>query len=120
VCVSRRLVAVEPARYAHGVHRSNSITDLRARLATFRVDGPPALDDLRTDLRDLLGTERLVAYGLDQTETEISALSFLHTSHAVPRVERERFSRFVAVHPARWGLYNPVSPEPSQRNRVLA
>jgi hypothetical protein len=84
------------------------------------LDGPPALDDLRTDLRDLLGTERLVAYGLDQTETEISALSFLHTSHAVPRVERERFSRFVAVHPARWGLYNPVSPEPSQRNRVLA
>ena len=90
--------------------------ELKALLGTFVEGAPPVLRELLVPLKELLGAERMVAYGLDAVDGSVG-VSFLHATGAETLirkvVEREYAGSVVP------GAFNGARPEPVQRNRSL-
>jgi DNA-binding CsgD family transcriptional regulator len=93
--------------------------ELRSEIDTIRLGEPPVVVQLVPALRDLLATDVVCAYGLQQFLDDRQEVTFFCASG----VDESRFGRefraFVARQKVRWALYNPGRPEPAQRNRVV-
>lgn len=93
------------------------LRDILAALTTL-VDGRPALGEVMAPLRDLLGTDKTVAYAPGPRAAGLG-LDFLYGDGiAVDRVARA-FDAWLGDKTFGWSGYNPLRPEPSQRDVVL-
>lgn len=86
-------------------------------LDTLRLGGPPVLDVVLPELHELVGLETMVAYRVRAEERGWS-VDLSHHSSPVGQEVLRLFKAFVAGHPGSFGMYDPVRPQPSQRNRV--
>ena len=94
--------------------------DLRALLETVEP-GVDVLPQWMGALREALQAERSLAYGVD-TGPECFQISFTHASgFSLPTVELHAAMNgyLGSMKESCWGYFNPTSPQPSQRNRVI-
>jgi DNA-binding CsgD family transcriptional regulator len=109
MAATKRLDAVGAAR----------VRELRAQLRTIESDGAGAVETLVRGMRDALRTESTAAYGVQQLCEEHQQLSFVSTA-GLASCFTTGFSGYVPTQKVVWASYNPVRPEPRQRNRVVA
>lgn len=89
-------------------------------LLTLDEERRSIFDRLLPELRELLGLEIVLAYGV-RRGTETFELSFAHSAGFPRGRERLRDELGVLVSSSRvWGLYDPEQPEPAQRNLPYA
>jgi DNA-binding CsgD family transcriptional regulator len=79
--------------------------------------GPPALDRVTAALPELLDVDRACSYALVPRGDGLR----LGTAFVagIPREFLPAFDDYVAHEPIGWAAYNPIRPEPQQRNRAL-
>ncbi len=94
------------------------LAELRAELRTLRLAGPLEHVDFTSDLRELLQTQVVTAYGLQETRDERREFAFIYTSGASASRFRDLTHTVFERHPQRFGMFNPDRPEPNQRNVV--
>lgn len=93
------------------------VAELEASLRT--LDGEaPCLETLPPRLAELLGSERAGAYGL-RSEGSHARVDFFHSVGGDMAGYRQDFDDVVRTDPLRCTLFNPLRPEPLQRNRAL-
>jgi len=93
------------------------LRDILAALKTL-VEGRPALGEVMAPLRELLGTDKTVAYAPAPRATGLG-LDFLYGDGvSVDRVAPV-FDAWLGDKTFGWTGYNPLRPEPSQRDVVL-
>jgi DNA-binding CsgD family transcriptional regulator len=103
--------------------RARLVADVGAALATMPVDGPPALETHIADIRTALEVDVALTYGVLDAGDRLH-LRFLHGSGG-PKLDfariRDTFGTWLHDFPGRtgWAAYNPLRPEPAQRNRVF-
>jgi DNA-binding NarL/FixJ family response regulator len=93
------------------------VRDIEAALATI-VDGRTALEDVMAPLRELLGSHNAIAYALAPRGDGL-ATEFLYADAFPADRFRRHFDEYLADKTFGWAGYNPIRPEPSQRNLVL-
>lgn len=98
--------------------RSEWSREVRDQLGRLTLAGPPILDQLLPTLHHELESERSVAYALHPTQTGLE-LAFVLTEGVSAAVMRRETNAFLAHRTVGWGGYNPLRPEPEQRNRVV-
>ncbi len=98
--------------------RSSTWTNLRERLASVAVGDGPVLATVQAEMREYLGTEKTIAYGLQTDGVRVEALSFVHSSMPFLVDARARFQAHVRDTPE-FGNYNPIRPQVRQRNRLI-
>jgi DNA-binding NarL/FixJ family response regulator len=91
---------------------------LRAELDVVRTSGPPVMEVVTPALRDALRTEKLAAFAL-RPRGEGLAVRWGHADGLPRRLLTHDFDEFLRGQGVDWTGYNPVRPEPPQRNRVL-
>lgn len=93
--------------------------DLRALLETVEP-GVDVMPQWMEAIRDALQAERSLAYGVD-VGPECFQASFTYTSgYPWPTAEiHAAMDSYLASMRGSWGYFNPASPQPSQRNRVI-
>jgi DNA-binding CsgD family transcriptional regulator len=91
------------------------VADVRAALATF-VDGrPSALSWLPEALRDATGADKSMCASYAPRGHGLTATTFVHrVAPGLPAF----FDEWLADKTVGWTAYNPLRPEPAQRNRV--
>jgi DNA-binding CsgD family transcriptional regulator/PAS domain-containing protein len=95
------------------------LADLRGSIYTLQP-GAAVLPLLMGALREGLGAERMVAYGVDVAPEQYQA-SFCHGS-GFPQPDGElleTLNGFLQQQPNPWGYYDPARPPEAQRNRAL-
>ncbi|HEX8706582.1 MAG TPA: LuxR C-terminal-related transcriptional regulator [Myxococcaceae bacterium] len=95
------------------------IADLQGVIDTLKP-GVDVLPQLMGLLREGLGAERMVAYGVDVAPEHYQA-SFCHAS-GFPQPEGallETLNGFLRQQPNPWGYYDPAKPPAAQRNQAL-
>jgi DNA-binding CsgD family transcriptional regulator len=95
------------------------VRELRAHLRTIDSEGAGAVETIAHAMRDALCTESTAIYGVQQLTEQHQQLSFLSTTGLEPRFATG-FHGYVPKQKVAWASYNPVRPEPRQRNRVVA
>ena len=95
------------------------LADLRDSIDTLQP-GKDVLPLLMGALREGLGAERMVAYGVDVAPEQYQG-SFCHASgFSQPDGELlETLNGFLQQQPNPWGYYDPARPPEAQRNRAL-
>jgi DNA-binding CsgD family transcriptional regulator len=95
------------------------IAELCEVLDTLRVDGVDVVQTLLPSVRSLLDVETLLFYAprenLEGWRCELLEVA----DFPDPVAFTTRFRRYLATAPRRFALYDPIRPEPDQRNRVL-
>jgi DNA-binding CsgD family transcriptional regulator len=97
-----------------------ALRDLIHETGTLRVGGPPMWDQLLPQIRQLIGLERICAYGVSDTESGHLQLDYFNADGFDARPLAGAFDAMLAKGDRRWGLYDPVRPEPAQRNRAVS
>lgn len=95
------------------------VAELRGVIDTLKP-GTDVLPQLMGLLREGLGAERMVAYGVDVAPEQYQA-SFCHAS-GFPQPEGElleTLNGFLRQQPNPWGYYDPARPPAAQRNQAL-
>jgi DNA-binding NarL/FixJ family response regulator len=93
------------------------IRRVRDDLATLKDDGESVLPRVLSELRAWLRMEKASVYGLRPTATGLS-LGFRHEEGFGPQMFAD-FGRWIAERPRRWGFFDPLRPDPSQRNVAM-
>lgn len=94
-----------------------AVRELISDLTTLDARPEPTLSWFVPRLRELLDADVGASYGVS-VDGEHARLDFLHLDQAAPQTGPE-FARYLSAVPMRFALYDPVSPEPAQRNRAL-
>lgn len=96
------------------------VDEIRAELETIDLARPHALPRFVDRLREALSVELTAAYSV-RAERDGFALEELHTAGRArsPHTFREHVNAYIANSDKRIGLFNPLRPEPRQRNRVV-
>jgi DNA-binding CsgD family transcriptional regulator len=94
--------------------------DLAAALRTYHLGDPPVLGALVPEVRSLLGGEAIVAHCVERIGQGL-ATAFFHEDGlpVCSSAARGLFDGFLSQGPTRFGAFNPMRPEPRQRNRPL-
>jgi DNA-binding CsgD family transcriptional regulator len=88
-------------------------------LAHYSLDGDNVQVALEA-LRELLDTDKVVLYSLEPRPQSDDLQIARHAAVSVPDPGwRTTFDDYLTGRGVAWGAYNAISPEPSQRNRVL-
>ena len=88
-------------------------------LAHYSLDGDNVVAALSA-LRELLDTDKVILYSLEQRRGSEDLRVARNATVAVPHAGwRDTFDEYLAGRGVAWGTYNAVSPEPSQRDRIL-
>lgn len=95
------------------------IRDIEAHLGTYVHGGPPALESLVEPLRELLATEKTVAYSLRQRGETLGSELVRGARVPAPRIG-ELLNQWLWRGVVRFGCFNPIRPEPWQRNAVVS
>lgn len=99
----------------------DKVEALKNELRTLRIGDADLLGRFVRELRDLLGTEATIVYGLQSSSGEHHEPSFLRSEGIEETGCRRNFAELLVRHPVGgWGLYHPARPEPSQRNVVMS
>jgi DNA-binding CsgD family transcriptional regulator len=94
---------------------ANELTDL---LATADA-AQPALPEFLVGLQELLELDTAVAFAY-QPEAQALSLDWMELVGPIPKKRGEHYTRILAAHCGRRpGLYDALSPEPSQQNEVV-
>jgi DNA-binding CsgD family transcriptional regulator len=104
----------EPTRWAR-------VRELSFELRRLQIDGRAALETHAADLRDVLGTERSLSYGVSEVGDRMSLrFLFMHGGGDLERSRRE-LDAWLRQWPSRvrFGAYNALRPEPDQQNKVI-
>ncbi len=96
--------------------RCAAARDLAMSLRTMVEGDPPALQTFLPRLQRLLRAEKVAAFGL--TPPPI-ALRFAYGSASLLAEGRPALEAVLRSHPRDFGAFDPVCPEPRQRNAVL-
>ncbi len=97
---------------------SSAWKNLRERLSSVEVGGGPVLATVQAEMREYLGTEKTIAYGLQTDGARVEALSFVHSSMPFLVDAQAHFQAHVRETPD-FGNYNPIRPHVKQRNRLI-
>lgn len=92
--------------------------EVRAALRTLHLERPVDHIDVTSDLRELLRTEVVTAYGLLETGDGRRDFAFCYTAGGDIEQFRSSALALFERHPLRFGMFNPDRPEPDQRNVV--
>jgi DNA-binding CsgD family transcriptional regulator len=94
-----------------------AVTEIEHALSVFELDGSSRIANVLPRIRELLATEIACVYSVSEGTSGWE----LSRYHAIgfPASMQRRFGEFLASAPGRFGVYDPVCPEPSQRNRVI-
>jgi DNA-binding CsgD family transcriptional regulator len=101
--------------------RARRVRELAVALGRVPLDSPPALDAHIGEIRDVLEADVAMAYGIVDAGDHLD-LDFVHGSGTAKLARvREEFADWLRRFPDRtgWAAYNPIHPEPDQRNEVL-
>jgi DNA-binding CsgD family transcriptional regulator/PAS domain-containing protein len=97
-----------------------ALRHLEGKLATFGESSPPVLESFATDLRSVLGAPRGAAYSWELGEEgptlETAYFSGFHLMRAEMAGMLDRWFRSTD---GQWALFNPLAPEPFQRNELM-
>ncbi len=94
------------------------LEEVRVELKTLRLPTAGVRVDFTSHLRELLQTETISAYGLQETADTRRVFSFCYTSGASHQAFREGAQLVFDRSPSRFGMFNPDRPERWQRNVV--
>jgi DNA-binding CsgD family transcriptional regulator len=93
-----------------------AIQEIESDLATLVEGGPPALARITPALTEILGTKKTASYGLGPRGKGLRVeWGFMH---GLPEHSVSAFDAFVGTQGIDWAAYNPVRPEPPQRNKA--
>lgn len=96
------------------------VDELAGELRTVRLGGPAPLERAMAGLRELLEAEEAVVYALEPTDDGMKVDLLLGSGFQVA-VWRRELDGWLRGRPlVGWSGYNPLLPEPWQRNRVVA
>jgi DNA-binding CsgD family transcriptional regulator len=95
------------------------IGELSRRLGTLVAGDPPALEWAIPEVVQLVHAEKGLAFGLVNEEPNLGIDFLFGQAIQVPAV-RADMAIFLRQHSHGWAAYDPVRPEPSQRNRALS
>lgn len=99
--------------------RSTELKRLSENLRVWELGSKPVLHSATEDLRRLLNADVLLSYGLELGEEHMQT-TFLHEAGALRAPVARTFNAFLArVPPVGWTFFNPLRPEPKQRNAAL-
>ena len=96
-----------------------TLAGIRDELETIRLSGPPVLDAIFPELRQLLEVECLLAIRMCQRGQGWNIDLFHFQGMQRPEEFKSRLLNFFAKAPPRFAWYNATCPEPSQRNKVI-
>src|SRR5689334_10267889 len=94
------------------------VRELQHELAVYVDGGPPALARAISPLRDLLATEVALAYNAAPRGDGLRVEWTFERGMSKPRFG-DALDRWLEDKIVGWTNYNPLHPEPWQRNRVL-
>lgn len=96
------------------------VGEICAELETVHLSRPQALPLFVDRLRRALSVELAASYSV-RAENDGFALDTLHTAGDLrsPDMFREQMNAYIADSSERIGLFNPLHPEPKQRNRII-
>lgn len=101
---------------------SSTLRTVRAvedALAHYSLDGDNVVAALSA-LRELLETDKVILYSLEQRRDSEDLRVARNATVSIPHAGwRDTFDEYLAGRGVAWGTYNAVSPEPSQRDRIL-
>lgn len=96
------------------------LRELATDFQTVHADGPPVFETLLPRVREILGLESGLIYGVRQVHGRFNLERLIEDRFAVPHNRLvTALAGMVDAAPLRWGLFNPACPEPQQRNRSL-
>jgi DNA-binding CsgD family transcriptional regulator len=95
------------------------VAELEASLLTLDGGDRPWLEAFGQRLVELFGAERAGGYGL-RSEGSHARVDFFHGAGSDMAGCRSDFDEVLREDPLRATLYNPLRPEPSQRNRAIS
>ena len=103
-----------------GERDENSVRELAGALSVLRDGEPSSLTWLVPELREILGADRVLAYGVDGADQSF-ALEFAHgAGFSLERAElRRRLELGLSSARRPWALFDPRRPEAQQRNVVV-
>ena len=94
------------------------MNDVAAALATVRDGEGPGVRAVMPQLRELLDSDLVVAYGLVRTASSLGVDFVWGRGSGFDPRRAGRGLQVVLDHTPRFGLFDPFCPEPSQRNRI--
>src|SRR5438552_2869744 len=95
------------------------IDELTRGLRTWVDGAPPVLDQVLSEVRDLTGADRSMAFGFVPEEATLR-LDFLDGEGFSKAAFRSGFDALLRRQTVGWAAYNPFRPERAQRNRALS
>lgn len=106
-----------PAVSRLSLEDTRRVRAIRDDLATVRLGGPPVMDAVLPALREALRTDKVAAFAMRPRGNGLG-LRWAFTDRTPPG-GMKRFDQFLEGSGVDWTSYNPVRPEPSQRNRAM-
>src|SRR5919201_419495 len=103
-----------PVLGAEDIRRADALV---GDLATLRVEDPSAIPALLPRVRELLQADVSAAYSLLPHGSSVS-LEFFRADGFSGQTYARDFDTMLKAKPVGWGAYNPLCPEPAQRNVV--
>ena len=94
------------------------VAELIGALSTFHLDGTSAVPTFIEGLREALATDRTAAYSWAHADDTTARVEWAHGGRFPVQRARSDLER-LAGRKVAWGGYNPLRPEPWQRNRVF-
>jgi DNA-binding CsgD family transcriptional regulator len=98
---------------------TRALRDLLHEAGTVRAGGPSLWNHLLPQIRQLIGLERICAYGVSDGEKQRLQLDYFEADGFDANPLADAFRGMLARGERRWGLYDPARPEPNQRNRAV-
>lgn len=98
---------------------SRITADILDILETIREDRPRALRDVLPALQELLDADRGLAVRFEGDGSHLRVAE-LEAHRAPAGALRRDFDALLTRSPINWAAYNPVRPEPAQRNRAVS
>lgn len=98
---------------------AEGVRAIQAYLATYDNEAPESVaSTVAANLKELLQTDAAFAYGLAPVADGLT-LSHLSGHGLDARVATQLLSSMIESQRIGWGAYNPIKPEPAQRNLVV-
>jgi DNA-binding CsgD family transcriptional regulator len=91
---------------------------IAAELSTVRLDGTTVFEAILPELRATLDVESLLLY-TPAVHLNGWVLDRFHSTGMLGARCKDLLARFLTTAPRRFGTYDPIRPEASQRNRVI-
>jgi DNA-binding CsgD family transcriptional regulator len=91
---------------------------LTRELDTLRDDEHDVLRDVTAEVAALIDIEKLAAYDVVESAHGGMTSGFVYTVGTSKKVFASAFDELLERFPSGWALYNPMCPEPEQRNEM--